>query len=128
MMVSVYVCVCAAVQASRNYRSVAVTVKRLEEAAISCRGPERVQLLRRWLIVLKEIENMSAASAEGKEKTLEEHLAIEEEKENPKRPSLVSYKPSCILCMHAIILVRSFYLRFLCLLFYWFLSGSLLRF
>ncbi|XP_057424371.1 uncharacterized protein LOC130717969 isoform X2 [Lotus japonicus] len=80
--------------ASRNYRSVAVTVKRLEEAAISCRGPERVQLLRRWLIVLKEIENMSAALAEGKEKTLEEHLAIEEEKENPKRPSLVLYYDS----------------------------------
>ncbi|KAJ1436401.1 hypothetical protein SESBI_04435 [Sesbania bispinosa] len=80
--------------ATRNYRSVALTVKRLEEAAISCRGPERVQLLRRWLVVLKEIEKLSEASAEGKEKTLEQHLAVEEAKENPKRPSLVLYYDS----------------------------------
>ncbi|XP_061372233.1 uncharacterized protein LOC133314734 isoform X2 [Gastrolobium bilobum] len=80
--------------AARNYRSVALTLKRLEEAAISFRGPERVQLLRRWLVVLKEIEKLSAASAEGKEKTLEEHLAVEETKENPSRPSLVLYYDS----------------------------------
>ncbi|XP_004497325.1 uncharacterized protein [Cicer arietinum] len=77
--------------AARNYRSVAQTVKRLEEAAVSYRGPERVQLLRRWLVVLKEIENLSAASAEGKETTLKQHLAVEEIKENPQRPSLVLY-------------------------------------
>lgn len=82
-------------QATRNYRSVAQTVKRLEEAAISYRGPERVQLLRRWLVVLKEIEKLSEAMAEGKEKTLEQHLAVEEMKENPKRPSLVRNLP-CI--------------------------------
>ncbi|KEH44521.1 hypothetical protein MTR_1g115610 [Medicago truncatula] len=79
---------------ARNYRSVAQTVKRLEEAAISHRGPERVQLLRRWLVVLKEIENLSGASAEGKEKTLEQHLAVEDIKENPQRPSLVLYYDS----------------------------------
>lgn len=81
---------------ARNYRSVAQTVKRLEEAAISHRGPERVQLLRRWLVVLKEIENLSGASAEGKEKTLEQHLAVEDIKENPQRPSLVLYYDSDI--------------------------------
>lgn len=81
-------------QAARNYRSVAQTVKRLEEAAVSYRGPERVQLLRRWLVVLKEIENLSAASAEGKETTLKQHLAVEEIKENPQRPSLVRNLPS----------------------------------
>lgn len=81
---------------ARNYRSVAQTVKRLEEAAISHRGPERVQLLRRWLVVLKEIENLSGASVEGKEKTLEQHLAVEDIKENPQRPSLVLYYDSDI--------------------------------
>ncbi|XP_058756396.1 uncharacterized protein LOC131649053 [Vicia villosa] len=80
--------------AARNYRSVAQTVKRLEEAAISHRGPERVQLLRRWLVVLKEIENLSGALAEGKEKTLEQHLVVEEIKENPQRPSLILYYDS----------------------------------
>ncbi|CAK8574349.1 unnamed protein product [Lathyrus sativus] len=79
---------------TRNYRSVAQTVKRLEEAAISHRGPERVQLLRRWIVVLKEIESLSEALAEGKEKTLEQHLVVEEIKENPQRPSLILYYDS----------------------------------
>ncbi|KAE9589268.1 hypothetical protein Lal_00000466 [Lupinus albus] len=75
----------------RNYRSVLQTVKRLEEDAISYRAPERVQLLRRWLVMLKEIEKLSEASAEGKEKTLEQHLAVEDAKKNPNRPSMVLY-------------------------------------
>ncbi|CAJ2631073.1 unnamed protein product [Trifolium pratense] len=82
------------IAASRNYRSVAQTVKRLEEAAVSHRGHERVLLLRRWLIVLKEIDSLYGASAESKEKTLEQHLAVEDLKENPQRPSLVLYYDS----------------------------------
>ncbi|KAG4998756.1 hypothetical protein JHK85_030195 [Glycine max] len=80
---------------ARNYRSVAQTIKRLEEAAVSYRGPERVQLLRRWVVVLQEIQKLSEASlAEGKERTLEQHLAVEEAKENPRKPSLVLYYDS----------------------------------
>lgn len=94
-------------QSARNYRSVAQTIKRLEEAAVSYRGPERVQLLRRWVVVLHEIQKLSEASlAEGKEKTLEQQLAVEDAKENPKRPSLVriinlhfSYVPFFTLLM-----------------------------
>jgi len=77
-------------QGARNFRSVAQTIKRLEDAAISFRGPERVELLRRWVAVLQEIQKLFEASlAEGKERTLEQHLAVEEAKENPRRPSLV---------------------------------------
>ncbi|KAL5196177.1 hypothetical protein HKD37_20G057846 [Glycine soja] len=80
---------------ARNYRSVAQTIKRLEEAAVSYRGPERVQLLRRWVVVLQEIQKLSeSSSAEGKERTLEQHLAVEEAKENPRKPSLVLYYDS----------------------------------
>ncbi|KAI4351153.1 hypothetical protein L6164_005536 [Bauhinia variegata] len=77
--------------AARNFRSVKQTVKRLEEAAISYRGPERVQLLRRWLVVLKEFEKYSGDLAEGKEKTLEQHLGLDEARESPRKPSLVLY-------------------------------------
>ncbi|OWM70112.1 uncharacterized protein LOC116196846 [Punica granatum] len=72
---------------ARNVRSVKQTVKRLEEAAVSYRGPERVQLLKRWLAVLKDIEKLS----EEGEQNIELHLASEESKDGPKRPSLVLY-------------------------------------
>ncbi|XP_028801490.1 spindle pole body component 110 [Neltuma alba] len=77
--------------AARNFRSAVQTAKKLEEAAISYRGSERVQLLRRWLVVLKEIDKLSGALAEGKEKTLEQLVAIDEANENPRKPSLILY-------------------------------------
>jgi hypothetical protein len=76
-------------QGARNFRSVKQTIKRLEEAAVSCRGTERVQLLRRWLVVLKEIEKSSGATLEDKEKALEQYLGSDEGKDSPKRTSMV---------------------------------------
>lgn len=77
-------------KATRNFKSVRQTIKRLEEAAISCRGPERVMLLRRWLVVLKEVEKSSLPVAEDKEKASEQQNVSDESKEILRRPSMVS--------------------------------------
>ncbi|PKA49027.1 hypothetical protein AXF42_Ash020606 [Apostasia shenzhenica] len=63
---------------TRSYKSFKQTVRRLEEAAIACRGPERVQLLRRWLLALKEIKRFSGESMN--DKSLEEPQSLEETK------------------------------------------------
>lgn len=76
----------------RNIKSFKQTVKRLEEASVSCRGRERVELMRRWLAVLKEIERSSSSTFEDKEKNNEQHLL--EEPKSPGRQSMVLYYDS----------------------------------
>ncbi|XP_075102160.1 uncharacterized protein LOC107780496 isoform X2 [Nicotiana tabacum] len=75
---------------NRNFKSFKQTVQRLEEASISCKGPERVQLMKRWLAALKAIDNMSEVSVEDKEKNNEQQHPSEE----PRKQSLVLYYDS----------------------------------
>jgi hypothetical protein len=56
--------VTVAAQGNRYYKSLKLTAKRLEEAALSYRGEERVQLLRRWLVGLKETERAASSARE----------------------------------------------------------------
>ncbi|KAL2896367.1 Ornithine carbamoyltransferase [Bienertia sinuspersici] len=67
---------------TRNHKSFKLAVKRLEDASVSCRGPERVQVLRRWLILLKQVDRISGDSTEDTIMTLEEHLASDETKDS----------------------------------------------
>lgn len=50
------------------------TVKRLEEVSVSCRGIERVQLLRRWLVALKEVERFAATCSDTNAKDGDDHF------------------------------------------------------
>ncbi|KAM0993982.1 hypothetical protein ACFX2I_009569 [Malus domestica] len=78
----------------RNLQSFKHTAKRLEEVSVSCRGVERVQLLRRWLVALKEIERLSTLYNASNEKGPEDHLNSDESTDSPRKPTLVYYVDS----------------------------------
>ncbi|KAK4272934.1 hypothetical protein QN277_021422 [Acacia crassicarpa] len=75
---------------NRNMQSFKLTVKRLEEVSVSYRGAERVQLLRRWLVALKEIERLAGFS-ELNANDPEDPLFADEYKDSPTRPTPVYY-------------------------------------
>ncbi|KAI3794479.1 hypothetical protein L1987_37111 [Smallanthus sonchifolius] len=79
---------------ARSFKSFKQTVRRLEEASISARGPERILLMRRWLAALKETEKLSGGSFEDDDKNHDPHLPSEELNDIPKKPSLVLYYDS----------------------------------
>ncbi|KAH9672074.1 Centrosomal protein of 135 kDa-like protein [Citrus sinensis] len=59
---------------------------RLEEVSVSCRGIERVQLLRRWLVALKEVERCST-SPDNNYLELDDQL----NSDSPKKPTVVYF-------------------------------------
>lgn len=72
-------------QGARNFNNFRQTAKRLEEVSVSCRGIERVQLLRRWLVALKEIERISTSPDKN-------YLELDDQfnSDSPKKPTVVS--------------------------------------
>lgn len=70
-------------QGSRNYKKFKYTAQKLEEVVVSCRGEERVELLRQLLISLRGTEGTYGNSEEA---SLEQLQSLE-----PKKTLLVSY-------------------------------------
>ncbi|CAH9123036.1 unnamed protein product [Cuscuta epithymum] len=73
-----------------NIKSFKHALKRLEEQSVSCRGIERLQQLRRWLVALKEIERLHGAKAEAGKNIESVDISISK-KDLPKEPTMVLY-------------------------------------
>ncbi|GAA0173333.1 actin binding motor protein [Lithospermum erythrorhizon] len=78
--------------ATKNLQSYKHAVKILEEVSVSYRGVERVQLLRRWLVSLKEVERLSAVVDEplSTDKDTDALSILNESKDSPSMPIMVS--------------------------------------
>ncbi|XP_019076973.1 uncharacterized protein LOC100249942 isoform X1 [Vitis vinifera] len=75
----------------QNIKSFRHTVRNLEEVSVSCRGLERIQLLRRWLVALKEIERILGNYYDDNEKDLVQNDTPAESKDSPGKPTLIMY-------------------------------------
>lgn len=65
-------------------------MKRLEEVSVSSTGIERVQLLRRWLVALKETIRLFEGSIEDSGKGLAKPHISDEVKDSRGMPTVVS--------------------------------------
>ncbi|KAM2075857.1 hypothetical protein ACFX1T_038676 [Malus domestica] len=49
----------------RSYRSVNKSIQRLEEVAVSYGAPKRLEILRSWVLLLKEVDRLKLSQGSG---------------------------------------------------------------
>ena len=75
----------------------------LEEVSVSSQGEERIQLLRRWIASLREIEKLDSSSADYDEKYVEEPHTTTYRNDSPGKLDVVIRKNGPIICCSPIL-------------------------
>lgn len=78
-------------KSGRNQHSFKLAVRRLEEVALSVRGMERVQALRRWLVAIKEIDKDSKSSVHTGQRNNEQVHISDDGSASPRKASMVLF-------------------------------------
>ncbi|CAI9268121.1 unnamed protein product [Lactuca saligna] len=77
--------------ASRNMKSFSEAARRLEEASVSCKREDRVQLLRRWLVSLREFEKLDGSLVEIDGKSSEDPSSPSDKNVTPGKSTMILY-------------------------------------
>ncbi|KAJ0511481.1 hypothetical protein HanIR_Chr11g0552611 [Helianthus annuus] len=77
--------------APQNTQSFSDAIKRLDEVSVSCKGEERVQLLKSWLKALRECEKPNGNRVEYEGKTSEDPYTSSDKNGSPGKPAMILY-------------------------------------
>ncbi|KAK1426100.1 hypothetical protein QVD17_14768 [Tagetes erecta] len=80
--------------APQNIQSFSDAAKKLEEVSVSCKGEERVQLLKKWLFALKEYEKLNGSPVENYGKMSEDPHLLSDKNVIPGKTARILYNDS----------------------------------
>ncbi|KAJ0690964.1 hypothetical protein HanOQP8_Chr11g0423811 [Helianthus annuus] len=96
-------------QAPQNTQNFSDAIKRLDEVSVSCKGEERVRLLKSWLKALRECEKPNGNRVEYEGKISEDPHTSSDKNVSPGKPAMVSEKRGydfpCCYCIQLCICV-----------------------
>ncbi|KVH99959.1 hypothetical protein Ccrd_021756 [Cynara cardunculus var. scolymus] len=85
---------CSISNAMKGYITVIVipkAAKTLEEVSVSCKGEERVQLLKRWLVALRDFERLDGGLVDDDGKSYEDPYMSNDKNITPEKPTTILY-------------------------------------
>ncbi|KAJ9559137.1 hypothetical protein OSB04_013751 [Centaurea solstitialis] len=78
-------------KATRNMKSFSDAARMLEEVSVSCKGEQRVQLLKRWLVSLRECERLDGSLVDDDPKSSEDPCTSNDKSTTPEKPTMILY-------------------------------------
>ncbi|KAL4560768.1 hypothetical protein LXL04_032922 [Taraxacum kok-saghyz] len=78
-------------EAPRSIKKFSDAARKLEEASVSCKGEDRVELLKKWLVDLRESERLYAIPFEIDETSSENPTSPSDKNSTPGKSAMIVY-------------------------------------